>query len=96
MGLTGGIASGKSSVIQVFQQLGCAVIDVDVIARHSELDGAQCAQQQSPVSPPLDCLRVFMPPPLDCLRVFRDTLLATLPSWLQLTLEALLFVFHPP
>ena len=37
VGLTGGIASGKSSVIQVFQQLGCAVIDVDIIARHSEL-----------------------------------------------------------
>ncbi|XP_004458781.1 dephospho-CoA kinase domain-containing protein isoform X1 [Dasypus novemcinctus] len=34
VGLTGGIASGKSSVTQVFQQLGCAVIDVDVIARH--------------------------------------------------------------
>ncbi|XP_004597429.1 dephospho-CoA kinase domain-containing protein [Ochotona princeps] len=34
VGLTGGIASGKSSVIQVFQQLGCAVIDVDIIARH--------------------------------------------------------------
>ncbi|XP_070416423.1 dephospho-CoA kinase domain-containing protein isoform X2 [Equus przewalskii] len=33
VGLTGGIASGKSSVIQVFQQLGCAVIDIDVIAR---------------------------------------------------------------
>lgn len=39
VGLTGGIASGKSSVIQVFQQLGCAVIDVDVIARHGELGG---------------------------------------------------------
>lgn len=37
VGLTGGIASGKSSVIQVFQQLGCAVIDVDVIARHGKL-----------------------------------------------------------
>ncbi|XP_013374610.1 PREDICTED: dephospho-CoA kinase domain-containing protein isoform X2 [Chinchilla lanigera] len=34
VGLTGGIASGKSSVLQVFQQLGCAVVDVDVIARH--------------------------------------------------------------
>ncbi|KAM6163558.1 dephospho-CoA kinase domain-containing protein [Rhynchocyon petersi] len=34
VGLTGGIASGKSSVIQVFQELGCAVIDVDIIARH--------------------------------------------------------------
>lgn len=39
VGLTGGIASGKSSVIQVFQQLGCAVIDVDVIARHGECEG---------------------------------------------------------
>lgn len=39
VGLTGGIASGKSSVIQVFQQLGCAVVDVDVIARHGELEG---------------------------------------------------------
>ncbi|XP_006897940.1 PREDICTED: dephospho-CoA kinase domain-containing protein [Elephantulus edwardii] len=34
VGLTGGIASGKSSVAQVFQQLGCAVIDMDVIARY--------------------------------------------------------------
>lgn len=39
VGLTGGIASGKSSVLQVFQQLGCAVIDVDVIARHGEWRG---------------------------------------------------------
>lgn len=36
VGLTGGIASGKSSVLQIFQQLGCAVVDVDVIARHGE------------------------------------------------------------
>ena len=42
VGLTGGIASGKSSVIQVFQQLGCAVIDVDVIARHGESEGSGC------------------------------------------------------
>ncbi|KAM6176018.1 dephospho-CoA kinase domain-containing protein isoform 2-T3 [Erethizon dorsatum] len=34
VGLTGGIASGKSSVLQVFQQLGCAVVDVDIIACH--------------------------------------------------------------
>ncbi|XP_075418088.1 dephospho-CoA kinase domain-containing protein [Tenrec ecaudatus] len=33
VGLTGGIASGKSSVAQVFQQLGCAVIDADLIAQ---------------------------------------------------------------
>ncbi|XP_030076517.1 dephospho-CoA kinase domain-containing protein isoform X2 [Microcaecilia unicolor] len=33
VGLTGGIASGKSTVVTVFQELGCAVIDADVIAR---------------------------------------------------------------
>ncbi|XP_001375470.1 dephospho-CoA kinase domain-containing protein [Monodelphis domestica] len=32
VGLSGGIASGKSSVIQVFRDLGCAVIDADDIA----------------------------------------------------------------
>lgn len=54
VGLTGGIASGKSSVIQVFQQLGCAVIDVDVIARHGELGGAAggsvCSSSPVPLS----------------------------------------------
>uniref|UniRef100_A0A8D0GTS9 Dephospho-CoA kinase domain-containing protein n=1 Tax=Sphenodon punctatus TaxID=8508 RepID=A0A8D0GTS9_SPHPU len=33
VGLTGGIASGKSTVVAVFRELGCAVIDADVIAR---------------------------------------------------------------
>ncbi|XP_027728879.1 dephospho-CoA kinase domain-containing protein [Vombatus ursinus] len=32
VGLSGGIASGKSSVVQVFKDLGCAVIDADAIA----------------------------------------------------------------
>ncbi|XP_043836618.1 dephospho-CoA kinase domain-containing protein-like [Dromiciops gliroides] len=32
VGLSGGIASGKSSVVQVFRDLGCAVIEVDAIA----------------------------------------------------------------
>ncbi|XP_072502089.1 dephospho-CoA kinase domain-containing protein [Notamacropus eugenii] len=32
VGLSGGIASGKSSVVQVFRDLGCAVIDADAIA----------------------------------------------------------------
>lgn len=62
VGLTGGIASGKSSVIQVFQQLGCAVIDVDVIARHGELGGGPSA---APV------LLFFHQPPL-YLGVFRE------------------------
>lgn len=55
VGLTGGIASGKSSVIQVFQQLGCAVIDVDVIARHGECTAA------SPVLPSLDSVFLECP-----------------------------------
>ncbi|NXY50968.1 DCAKD protein, partial [Ceuthmochares aereus] len=33
VGLSGGIASGKSTVVAVLQDLGCAVIDADVIAR---------------------------------------------------------------
>ena len=33
VGLTGGIASGKSTVTEILRELGCAVIDADVIAR---------------------------------------------------------------
>ena len=33
IGLTGGIASGKSTIANMFAQLGAAVIDTDVIAR---------------------------------------------------------------
>uniref|UniRef100_A0A8B9FDD0 Dephospho-CoA kinase domain-containing protein n=1 Tax=Amazona collaria TaxID=241587 RepID=A0A8B9FDD0_9PSIT len=33
VGLSGGIASGKSTVVTVLRELGCAVIDADVIAR---------------------------------------------------------------
>ncbi|KAM6114692.1 dephospho-CoA kinase domain-containing protein isoform 2-T3 [Phoenicopterus ruber ruber] len=33
VGLSGGIASGKSTVVALLQELGCAVIDADVIAR---------------------------------------------------------------
>ncbi|XP_048372823.1 dephospho-CoA kinase domain-containing protein [Sphaerodactylus townsendi] len=33
VGLTGGIASGKSTVVAMLQELGCVVIDADVIAR---------------------------------------------------------------
>lgn len=51
VGLTGGIASGKSSVIQVFQQLGCAVIDVDIIARHGEWEDARLGVRFPPFSP---------------------------------------------
>lgn len=33
VGLTGGIATGKSTVSRMFQDLGCVVIDADVLAR---------------------------------------------------------------
>lgn len=36
VGLSGGIASGKSTVVAVLWELGCAVIDADVIAREGE------------------------------------------------------------
>ncbi|CAF93146.1 unnamed protein product [Tetraodon nigroviridis] len=33
VGLTGGIASGKSSVSSMLRELGCPIIDADVVAR---------------------------------------------------------------
>ncbi|MBI4629355.1 MAG: dephospho-CoA kinase, partial [Candidatus Rokubacteria bacterium] len=33
VGLTGGIATGKSTVSDVFRRLGCEIIDADVLAR---------------------------------------------------------------
>jgi dephospho-CoA kinase len=33
VGLTGGIATGKSSVSEIFQRLGCVIIDADRLAR---------------------------------------------------------------
>ena len=33
LGLTGGIATGKSTVCNVFKELGCSVVDADEIAR---------------------------------------------------------------
>ena len=36
VGLTGGIASGKSSVAQILKELGCPLIDADVLAREGK------------------------------------------------------------
>lgn len=44
VGLSGGIASGKSTVVAVLRELGCAVIDADVIAR----EGSFCIADLSP------------------------------------------------
>jgi dephospho-CoA kinase len=35
VGLTGGLATGKSTVSEAFRQLGCVVIDADVLAREA-------------------------------------------------------------
>jgi len=39
IGLTGGIASGKSTVADLFAELGAAIIDTDVIAREVVMPG---------------------------------------------------------
>lgn len=39
VGLTGGIATGKSSVSKVFRDAGAVIIDADVIAREVVLPG---------------------------------------------------------
>ena len=39
IGLTGGIASGKSTVASMFAELGAAIIDTDVIAREVVMPG---------------------------------------------------------
>ena len=36
-GLTGGIATGKSTVSDILSELGCPVIDTDVLARRGKL-----------------------------------------------------------
>ncbi|XP_060119685.1 dephospho-CoA kinase domain-containing protein [Heteronotia binoei] len=45
VGLTGGIASGKSTAVAVLQELGCAVIDADVIARQVVQPGLSAYQR---------------------------------------------------
>ncbi len=39
VGLTGGIGSGKSTVLQMLAQLGAAVIDADAISRGTTAAG---------------------------------------------------------
>lgn len=36
-GLTGGIASGKSTVSAVLSDLGCSIVDADIIAREGRV-----------------------------------------------------------
>ena len=37
VGLTGGIATGKSTVSRIFKDLGCPVVDADEIAREGKV-----------------------------------------------------------
>ncbi|PCJ31991.1 MAG: dephospho-CoA kinase [Gammaproteobacteria bacterium] len=39
VGLTGGIASGKSTVCQLFSELGISIVDADIIARELVMPG---------------------------------------------------------
>ena len=41
IGLTGGLASGKSLVARIFKSLGCALIDTDAIARDVVVPGTE-------------------------------------------------------
>ncbi|MBP3949734.1 dephospho-CoA kinase [Bacillus suaedae] len=45
IGLTGGIASGKSTVSRMIKSLGLPVIDADVIAREVVEPGTECLKQ---------------------------------------------------
>ena len=38
VGVTGGVATGKSLVSRVFKDLGCQVVDADEIAREGETE----------------------------------------------------------
>lgn len=45
VGLTGGIASGKSTVLDRFQELGASVVDADVVAREVVEPGTEGLRQ---------------------------------------------------
>lgn len=36
VGLTGGIATGKSTVSKYLSELGCAIVDADLVARQGD------------------------------------------------------------
>jgi dephospho-CoA kinase len=49
VGLTGGIASGKSEAAKIFQKLGARVIDADTISRDVMLPQTECWQKVTAV-----------------------------------------------
>ena len=42
VGLTGNIASGKSTVAQLFSEHGATIIDADILARRAVEKGTAC------------------------------------------------------
>ena len=45
IGVTGGIASGKTTVANLFADLGAAIVDFDVIARQIVEPGTPCLKE---------------------------------------------------
>ncbi|HKR55698.1 MAG TPA: dephospho-CoA kinase, partial [Gemmatimonadales bacterium] len=41
IGLTGNIASGKSTVVELFRRWGAAIIDADQLAREAQAPGTE-------------------------------------------------------
>lgn len=56
IGLTGGIASGKSTVVTMLRDFGAAIVDCDVIARQVVAPGSQALQQVAQVFGPQSIL----------------------------------------
>ena len=50
VGLTGGIASGKSTVLDRFQELGASVVDANVVLREVVEPGTEGLRQSSRTS----------------------------------------------
>ena len=45
IGLTGGIATGKSSVARFFEEQGAPVIDADILSREVVSPGSSCPEK---------------------------------------------------
>ena len=45
VGLTGGIAAGKSAVVKLLQKMNIRVIDCDLLAREAVLPGSECLDE---------------------------------------------------
>ena len=60
MGLTGGIASGKSTVANLFAALGITIVDTDLLAREVVAKDRRCCARSPSTSAP-QCSRTTAP-----------------------------------